>query len=113
MIPGSHQNKNIRISDPFSGTGGFLGSKVAIGVAKAFPDRQIYALTRGKSLSNKILKNISNLNCDLLESDLEKTLPSCIHTILHFAANSKTFVPNEEFNNQFFNFTNNILIIKN
>jgi nucleoside-diphosphate-sugar epimerase len=86
-----------------TGTRGFIGSHVVNGVALAFPERQVYALIRGKSAPKFELPNISTLTCDLLESDLKKTLPSSIHTLLHFAAISNTFLANDDVNRQFFN----------
>lgn len=89
-----------------TGAAGFIGSHVANGLALEYPKSEIFTTVRDNPIKEYLEKmplNISPIVCNLMNSNLVKILPKNIDIILHFAANSQSFISPLNANLQFFN----------
>lgn len=86
-----------------TGASGFIGSKVAETLSKKFSDAVISGTGRSKSpFSPADPPNYKHIECDLMDSEIQKKLPDEIDVIIHLAGDRRTFVKPDELSKQAF-----------
>jgi UDP-glucose 4-epimerase len=94
-----------------TGASGFIGSKVAETLSIKLPDAVITGTGRSKSaFSPAGLPNYKYIECDLMDSGLQKKLPDEIDVVIHLAGDRRTFVKPDELSMQA---ASNILMTSN
>ncbi len=80
-----------------TGASGFIGSKVAEALSGKFPDAVIVGTGRRKRPSSQAsLSNYEYIECNLLDSVLQKVLPDEIDVVIHLAGDRRTFVKQDD-----------------
>jgi nucleoside-diphosphate-sugar epimerase len=84
-----------------TGASGFIGSKVALTLAKELPGSDIIGVGRSNGWDTKNpLRNYKYISCDLLDDKGYKDLPGKVDAVIHMAGDRRTFVDANEYTAQ-------------